>query len=111
DPAGRVSFVLKNQNFDRDYFYFNGAPLGEYFEGTTYFAHTDHLGSTRLLTRLDKTVRECDDYYAFGESINCGDTTANPQKFTGQEFDTESSLTHFWFRQLSSALGRWITPD
>ncbi len=31
--------------------------------------------------------------------------------FTGQDWDSESNLTHFMFRQLSTTEGRWITPD
>ena len=31
--------------------------------------------------------------------------------FTGDERDTEDNLDHTWFRQYSSTLGRWMTPD
>jgi RHS repeat-associated protein len=31
--------------------------------------------------------------------------------FTGQPWDSDSGLTHFWFRQYSMAVGRWMTPD
>jgi RHS repeat-associated protein len=31
--------------------------------------------------------------------------------FTGQDWDSESSLTHFMFRQLSTTESRWISPD
>jgi RHS repeat-associated protein len=33
------------------------------------------------------------------------------RKFTGLEQDAESGQNHTWFRQYSSAMGRWMTPD
>lgn len=83
---------------------------------TTYFAHTDHLGSTRLLTRLDGTVAECDDYLPFGE-LNAGTclppagTSTTTHKFTGKERDAESGLDYFGARYYSSAFGRYLSPD
>ena len=34
------------------YVHINGSLVAQYNNGTTYFAHPDHLGSTRLMTRL-----------------------------------------------------------
>jgi len=93
------------------YIYMNGQLLAEYFESTTYFAHSDHLGSTRLLTRLDQTVRESDDYYPFGEQIPPTGGTAGTLKFTGKERDSESGLDMFGARYYGSSLGRFMTPD
>jgi YD repeat-containing protein len=90
DSAGRINSVFTNGSFANQFVYLNGKPLVEYSEGTTYFVHTDHLGSTRLLTKLDGTVRECDDYYPFGELNPCYDTSGDRLKFTGKERDTES---------------------
>lgn len=73
---------------------------------TTYFAHSDHLGSTRLLTRLDGTVVECDDYLPFRE-LNAGTclppagTSTTTHKFTGKERDPKSNLGHFGGRPRS----------
>src|SRR5437660_5708158 len=39
--------------------YPNGQFLAEYANGTTYFVHRDHLGSSRLLTGLDQSI--CDN--------------------------------------------------
>lgn len=36
--------------WNASHIYFNGRLLADYKDGTTYFAHKDHLGSTRLLT-------------------------------------------------------------
>lgn len=64
----------------------------------------DDLGSTRLPTAYPSpSIRECDDYLPFGESLPCGGSTV---KFTGLQRDSESNLDHTQFRQYSSSLGR-----
>ncbi|HVN22166.1 MAG TPA: RHS repeat-associated core domain-containing protein, partial [Dongiaceae bacterium] len=71
----------------------------------------DHLGSTRLLSKLDQTVRESDDYYPFGELIPSVPGTGDVNKFTGKERDVESGLDNFGARYNASSLGRFMTPD
>ncbi len=89
--------------------YIAGNLVAEYKNSTTYFAQNDHLGSTRLLTQLSGSGQNSWDYYPFGEIVTSGyDTT---HLFTGDEHDTETGLDHTWFRQYSSSLGRWMTPD
>jgi RHS repeat-associated protein len=93
-----------------------GRLLAEYSQGTTYFIHPDHLGSTRLVTAYPSpTIVECDDYYPYGEAnVNVGSclaATNTTYKFTGDERDAETNLDHTQFRQNSSTLGRWMTPD
>jgi RHS repeat-associated protein len=111
DNEGHINSVLGNGLLERMYLYMNGQPLAEYFETTTYFVHSDRLGSTRLLTRLDQTVRESDDYYPFGEQIPPTGGTAGTLKFTGKERDAESGLDNFGARYNASTVGRFMTPD
>jgi RHS repeat-associated protein len=92
------------------YVYLNGQLLAQYQGATTHFAHSDHLGSTRLLTGLNQAVAQNLDYLPFGE-LNSSDSGINTHKFTGDERDSETSLDHTWFRQYSSILGRWMHPD
>jgi len=117
DLQGRVvSEVLPSGGLNASYLYFGGRMVGEYAVGTTYFFHQDHLGSTRLVTAYPTpTIVECDDFYPYGEANanvgGCLSGTYTQYKFTGDERDVESNLDHTWFRQNSSALGRWMTPD
>src|SRR5689334_17580688 len=93
------------------YMYLNGQMIAQYFGGT-YFVHADHLGSTRLLTGYPTaSVVECDDYYPFGESSNCGGTSTTTHKFTGKERDSESNLDNFGARYDSSQIARFMSPD
>ena len=82
--------------------------------GTTEFVHQDHLGSTRLLTALNGSVAECDDYLAFGELLpysGCNNTQTTTHKFTSKERDLETNLDYFGARFYTSSLGRFVTSD
>ena len=91
------------------YIYLNGSLLAEYKDNTTYFVHKDHLGSTRVMTKMDRTVYDSMDYLPYGEQIAGGSTTTH--KFTGKEHDAESGLDDFGARYFSSSLGRFQSPD
>ena len=104
DTAGQINTVFGNGTFQRMYVYLNGRQLAEYFNNTTYFPLTDHLGSTRLLMGVDGSVQESDDYYPYGEPITAG--TQSLLKFTGKERDGESGLDNFGARYDASSLGR-----
>jgi RHS repeat-associated protein len=81
--------------------------------GATFFPHGDWLGTERV--RTDMTGANCESIaslpFGDGQSITgtCGDVS--PMHFTGDERDSETGLDHTWFRQYSSSLGRWMTPD
>ncbi|MEK6303568.1 MAG: RHS repeat-associated core domain-containing protein [Acidobacteriota bacterium] len=89
--------------------------------GTSYLT-TDHLGSTRVVTKQDGTVKSRYDYLPFGEELGAtiGQRTAEmgysaadstKQKFTQKERDNESGLDYFLARYYSSAQGRFTSSD
>jgi RHS repeat-associated protein len=87
--------------------------------GTEYLT-TDHLGSTRLVTSSTGAERRCLDYLPFGEQMTqgmgtrgtCYASANEPRvKFTGKERDQETGMDYFGARYLSSAQGRFTTPD
>src|SRR5260370_14426333 len=61
DLAGNVVTEFQNtcapNCWATSYIYLNGNRVAEYKNGTTYFAHSDHLGSTRLLTAVGEGTR------------------------------------------------------
>ena len=86
----------------------------------------DALGSTRLVTDASANALKSYDYLPFGEDLQqtiggrdssypTGIYPSNPdiesQKFTGKERDAETGLDWFGFRYLSSAQGRFTSPD
>jgi RHS repeat-associated protein len=98
----------------------------EYANGTvstplcyTCYLMADHLGSTRLMLDSSGNIVTKHDYLPFGEEILQGtdgrDATwggSDPrQKFTSKERDAESGLDYFGARYMSSAQGRFTSPD
>jgi len=77
----------------------------------TYFYHTDHLGSTSILTdgTSGANVSEC-YYYPFGAVRSCTGVSAK-YKFTGQEEDAETGLYYYGARYYDPQLGRFISAD
>jgi RHS repeat-associated protein len=89
--------------------------------GTSYLT-TDHLGSTRVVTKQNQTVQARYDYLPFGEELGAGvgqrtsamgysAADSTKQKFTTKERDAESGLDYFLARYYSSAQGRFTSPD
>ncbi len=111
DLAGNVvaEFQGSTSGWRVGYVYLGGSLLAQYRDSTTYFAHQDHLGSTRLLTKVDKSVYDLMDYMPYGEQT-AGDT-GTTHKFTGKERDSESGLDYFGARYHMSNLGRFMSPD
>ena len=110
DLNGKVVAEKVGSTWTVGYVYLGGALIAQYKSGTTYFAHSDHLGSTRSLSKLDKSLFEAYDFLPFGEelgTISWGTT----HKFTGHERDQESGLDDTLFRKFASRYGRWLSPD
>jgi RHS repeat-associated protein len=91
------------------YVYAGGKLIAEYANNTTHFIHSDHLGSTRLATAINKSVSDNMDYLPYGLQIAGASGTTH--KFTGKERDSESGLDMFGARYYGSSLGRFMTPD
>jgi RHS repeat-associated protein len=77
--------------------------------GTTSFVTGDYLGSTRLITALNQSVKDSLDFLPYGEQI-AGDTSTT-HKFTGKERDAESNLDDFGARYYSSSMGTFMSVD
>jgi RHS repeat-associated protein len=89
--------------------------------GTSYLT-SDHLGSTRVVTKADGSVKARYDYLPFGEElpasiggrssvVGYGGADSMRQKFTAKERDSESGLDYFLARYYSSAQGRFTSVD
>jgi len=89
--------------------------------GTNYLT-SDTLGTPRVITNSDGSVKSRHDYLPFGEDIATaignrssvtGYSTPDDirQKFTRKERDSETGLDYFGARYYSSAQGRFTSPD
>jgi RHS repeat-associated protein len=88
-------------------------------QGTNlYYYHSDALGSVTSLTNAAGDVQERYDYDAYGQpSIMDANwdpqssPVGNPYMFTGQRYDSESSLYDYRNRYLEPKVGRFLTRD
>jgi RHS repeat-associated protein len=93
--------------------------------GTQYLS-VDHLGSTRLVTDASGNPKYCYDYLPFGGDLVAGANSrpscypaatgstfsdSDAVRFTGKERDAETGLDYFGARYMSSAQGRFTSPD
>jgi RHS repeat-associated protein len=78
---------------------------------TTYFNHSDWLGSVRAWSNVSGASVGTSTNLPFGDGQTNSGTMANLWHYTGLPEDTESGLTHALFRQLSTTQGRWMTSD
>jgi RHS repeat-associated protein len=78
-------------------------------ETTTYYYHTDHLGSTRMVTDETGTPLTSVTYYPFGRTNEC---TGSSQSylFIGKEEDA-TGLYYLNQRYYDPETGRFITRD
>jgi RHS repeat-associated protein len=79
--------------------------------GTTYFIHTDWLGTERARTNLGNTVVETCTSLPYGDNLSCTGADISPLHFTGKMRDIETGLDEFPARYYSSTQGRWYSPD
>jgi RHS repeat-associated protein len=77
-------------------------------ETQTYYYHTDHLGSTRLVTDDSKTIVTAVTYEPFGEVYS--EEGFKDYLFTGKEMDS-TGLYYFGARYYDPEIGRFLTRD
>jgi RHS repeat-associated protein len=73
-----------------------------------YF-HSDHLGSTTVITDQSGNLVEETEFGPWGEVIDGG--TESKYQFTGQEKDSETGLNYMNARYYSADLKRFTQPD
>lgn len=75
------------------------------------FAHTDGLGSTRVITDNVGLVTDRYTYDAFGELLDQSGTFGNSFQFAGEQRDSETGLDYLRARYYDPSLGRFISKD
>ncbi|BEH09273.1 RHS repeat-associated core domain-containing protein [Geobacter sulfurreducens subsp. ethanolicus] len=77
----------------------------------TLYYHSDHLGSTSVVTDDQGYKVEEIAYYSFGETRQEDGSVAVNHMYTGQEWDSETNLYNYNARIYDPSLGRFLTPD
>ena len=96
--------------------WFNGAPVA-LLEGTsTYYVHSDHLGTPRVISDGNTAIwRWASD--PFGSTLpdedpdNDGTTLTYNVRFPGQYYDAETGLHYNYFRTYDPSTGRYLESD
>jgi len=79
--------------------------------GALRFYHTDHLGSSNVITDATGALVELAEYSPYG-SLSRHEGSANvPQKFTGKRLDASTGLYFYSSRYYDPSLGRFIQAD
>lgn len=82
---------------------------------STYWYHSDHLGSAQLVTKKDGVIHERIEYTPYGELWVDANYDSGIDKsvfrFTGKEFDEETGFYYYGARYLDPRLSRWISTD
>jgi len=119
DEAGRL-IAEKNGTATVDYLWMDELPVGVVIAGTLYAVEPDHLGTPRVMRDpvANKAVWNVGfQGNAFGEKVPNEDVDgdrkklANNLRFPGQYFDTENGITHNYFRDYESGIGRYVESD
>jgi RHS repeat-associated protein len=86
-------------------------PLAKYQDGVTRFLHLNRLGSTTFLSNQGGGVTQKLLFYPWGATWTTGGTV-NDNRFASMRIrDEETTLDPTLYRNYSSRLGRWLTPD
>ena len=79
--------------------------------GATSYFHSDHLGSTSVVTDANGTVEQDVAYFPYGSTRNNTGTADVAYKYTGKEQDASTGLYFYEARYYDPVLGRFISPD
>jgi RHS repeat-associated protein len=78
---------------------------------TTNHIHSDHLGSTRLVSNPFTEVVQRTDYYPYGAKRSETGTSSVNHEYIGQEYDEESSMSYLNARYYKNDRGQFISQD
>jgi RHS repeat-associated protein len=114
DPSGDLLYRSDGAE-TRDYIEALGQIWAEVrtVSGTSvkYWHHTDHLGTTELMTDASGKIVWEGGYEAFGAKVRENGSIDGSGMFTGKEYDEIVGLYYFNARWYDPELGRFITED
>ncbi|MDD2734565.1 MAG: hypothetical protein PHF56_11540 [Desulfuromonadaceae bacterium] len=94
--------------------YLHGTGVDEHLalvrSGSSYFYHTDGLGSTAKITDSAQNVVQFYGYASFGLTT-MATAFVQPFLYTGREYDPETGLNYHRARYLNMDTGRWLSKD
>ena len=103
-------------NYCSKYYFANGyIDMGNTGSGTYHYTITDHLGNVRAVVDENGTLKQVNNYFAYGGLLNDVTTGADVQthKYNGKELDRMHGLDTYDYgaRNYDAALGQFTTMD
>ncbi|MBI4208291.1 MAG: RHS repeat-associated core domain-containing protein [Deltaproteobacteria bacterium] len=92
---------------------FVGVVAWQMASGEAIYFHSDHLGSTAVVSDSSGAVQQIECYTPFGESVSGSRSTSHASSFTytNQEFDRESTLYDYGARYYDPVVARFQSSD
>ena len=85
--------------------------LSELRSGTASYYQADAPGSITSLSSAAGSLANTYTYDSFGNLTASTGTLVNPFRFTGREFDSETSIYYYRARYVDTGTGRFISED
>jgi RHS repeat-associated protein len=111
DLAGHEIAQVNGSTWMRGEIYTPDRHLATFNYGTTFYNHSDWLGTERARSTNAGASYEICTSLPFGDWWTCSGADPSPMHLTGKEHDYESDLDYFGARYDSSQYGRFMTPD
>jgi RHS repeat-associated protein len=86
-------------------------PLAMFRSGATSYYQADGLGSVSSITNTAGAAAQTYTYDSFGNTVASTGSLVNPFRYTGREFDPETSLYYYRTRYYDQNTGRFISED
>ena len=81
------------------------------YNGNRYFYHSDHLGSSSLITDATGGITQQLDYLPYGEVFLEKRHNSDPNQPNGKELDEETGLYYYGARYMNPRLSIWYGTD
>ncbi len=102
-----VRVVNSSGTYDTTYVYHEGSLVSEELSGVKTYHHSDHLGSSTVVTDSSGDVIENTSYSPYGEVLTGGSSRYD---YEGKESDEYSGID-FEFRTYDASIGMFNKPD
>jgi RHS repeat-associated protein len=86
-------------------------PLAMLQGGATSYYQADGLGSVTSLSNASGNLAQTYTLDSFGNQIASSGSLTNPFRYTGREFDGETSLYYYRARYYDASIGRFLAED
>lgn len=109
---GSLYELERETDFSRKHIYFGSVKLCSIDSSSNaYYYHSDHLGSSNIITDADGNKSSRYEYYPYGVTYKSEGQETTSYKYTGKEEDSSTGLYFYGARYYDPEIGRFTQPD